>query len=141
MLKRPITYEDFDGVSQTDIYYFNMSERELIEMEVRYEKGFAAMIQSVIDTKDDKAIIGIFQEIIMLSYGVKSTDAKSFEKSDELRAKFAQTAAYNALFMELATDESAGATFVIGVLPKSMGAEVTKAMAAKPPLSTVPTTE
>ena len=60
--------------------------------------------------------------LILKSYGEKSLDGKSFIKVDSegrpLSIAFSQTAAYDALFMELATDADKAAAFVNGILPK-----------------------
>ncbi len=127
MLKRSITYEDFNGYETTDIFYFNVSKPELIELEVEYDQGFGEMIQTVIDSKDNKSLIRIFKKIVLLAYGQKSEDGKRFIKSEKLREEFSQTAAYSALFMELAGDDGAAAIFIKGVLPKDMAGEVDKA--------------
>lgn len=117
MLKRDITYTDFNGNEVTDTHYFNLSKTELVELEVSYEGGLSAAIQRIIDSKDIKALIKEFQKIILTSYGVRSEDGKRFIKNDQLREEFTQTAAYDALFMELATDENAAANFIKGVVP------------------------
>ncbi len=141
MLKREITYEDFNGNKQTDVFYFNISKPDLIDLEVEYEDGFGAMIEKIVETKDRKTLIKIFKEIVLLAYGQKSEDGKRFVKSDELRVEFSQTAAYSVLFVELATDDDAAATFLKGVLPKDIAAEFDKALPPTPSVSTViPTT-
>lgn len=120
MLKREIKYEDYHGDETSDIFYFNLSKPELIELEVEHEGGFAVVVQNIIDTKDHKELIKKFKQIVLAAYGKKSDDGKRFIKSDELREEFSQTAAYATLFMELATDDKAAAEFILGVLPKDM---------------------
>ncbi len=120
MLKREIKYTDFNDQIVTDIFYFNLSKSEIIELEVKYPGGFTGMLQRLIDTKDNTELIKQFKEIILMSYGEKSDDGKSFIKNDELRNKFEQTAAYQELFLELATSDTAAETFLKGILPKDM---------------------
>lgn len=132
MLKREIKYEDFNGNKTSDIFYFNLSEHELVDLEVAQKQGLQAMLQEIIDTKDHKGLIELFKKIIMLSYGEKSSDGKRFIKSEQSRLEFSQSAAYNTLFMELATDDGAAATFLIGTLPSSMTGEIKKAMITGP---------
>jgi len=132
MLKREIKYEDFNGNKTSDIFYFNLSEHELVDLEVAQKQGLQAMLQEIIDTKDHKGLIELFKKIIMLSYGEKSSDGKRFIKSEQSRLEFSQSAAYNTLFMELATDDGAAATFLIGTLPSSMTGEIKKAMIPGP---------
>ncbi len=56
MLKREIAYEDFNGNQVTDIFYFNISKPELIELEVEHEGGFGAIIQNIVDSKITKRL-------------------------------------------------------------------------------------
>ncbi len=120
MLKRGITYEDFNGETVTDIFYFNISKPELIEMEVEYAEGFGSWIKKIIDAKDHKTLLYQFKKLVLLAYGEKSEDGKRFIKNDQLREEFSQTAAYQSLFIELATNDNAASTFLIGALPKDM---------------------
>lgn len=135
MLKHNITYEDFNGNTVTETFYFNLSKSELVEMQFDTEGGFAESLQKIVATQDSKALIAEFKKLILASYGEKSEDGKRFIKNDQLRDEFKQTAAYNALFVQLATDDSAAAAFIQGILPKDISEEVkTKAEApALPP--------
>lgn len=123
MLKREITYEDFDGNQVTDTFYFNLNRTELIELEVGYDGGLQAALLRIIESKDNKNLISEFKKIILQSYGVKSEDGKRFIKNDKVREEFTQTAAFDALFMELATKDDAAADFIKGVLPKGFVGE------------------
>jgi len=138
MLKRTIKYEDFDDVEREDIFYFNISKSELIELEVEYDAGFGEYLKRIIESKDNKELIKQFKAIVLMAYGQRSEDGKRFIKSDTLREEFQQTAAYNALFMELAMDDNAAVVFIEGVLPKDMVGEVTKALAPTPPAPPTP---
>ena len=107
MLKKVITYTDYNGNERTESFYFNLTKAELTEMELTTEGGLAEMIQNIIDAQDTPAIIKIFKDLVLKSYGEKSADGRRFIKSDELKEGFAQTEAYSNLFMELATDSDA----------------------------------
>lgn len=122
MLKKTITYKDFNGESITEDFYFNLTQAELMEMNLTTEGGLDKLIEKIVNTKDVPQIVKIFKEIVLRSYGVKSDDGKRFIKSDELRDQFAQTNAYSDLFVSLATDENAASQFINGIVP----AEVAK---------------
>lgn len=118
MLKKTMTYEDFNGRSVTEDFYFNLNAVEVTEMEVGAEGGsFSEWIKGVVAAEDKATMVTEFKKLLLLTYGQKSEDGKSFVKSDELCAEFAQTAAFPAIFMELVTDEEAARAFVRGVLP------------------------
>ncbi len=138
MLKREITYEDFNGVKVTDVFYFNISKPENIEMQVAYEEGLSEVLKRIVVEKDNKNLVKIFKDIVLTAYGEKSTDGKRFIKSDQLREEFSQTAAYSVLFMELATEDNAAVVFLKGILPQDMGAEFDKAVAEAVPVQPVP---
>jgi len=123
MLKRTIKYEDFNGVEQEEVFYFNISKSELIELEVEHEVGFGDYLQNIVEAKDSKSLVKEFQKIILLAYGKRSDDGKVFLKSDKDREEFKQSAAYNALFMELATDSDSAVTFIQGVLPQDLAVQ------------------
>lgn len=118
MLKKTITYTDFDGNSRTEDFYFNYSKAELAEMELSYEGGMKAMLESLAASNDRKKIVAVFKEIILGSYGVKSPDGKRFVKSEALREEFYQSEAYSELFMEIASNTESLTAFVNGIIPK-----------------------
>ena len=120
MLKRDITYEDFNGNQVTETFYFNLTKSEIVELEADYDGGLQAAISRIVAAEDTKALIKEFKRIILTAYGQKSEDGKRFIKSDDLRDEFAQTAAYDALFMELATSDSLAADFMTGIIPRDM---------------------
>ena len=123
MLKKTITYTDYNGTERKEDFYFNLSKAEVMEMEMSTSGGLAQMINKIIETQDSPAIIKIFKDLILKAYGEKSPDGKRFIKSHELSEAFAQTEAYSNLFMELATDADAAAKFVNGITPVEIPAD------------------
>ena len=124
MLKKIITYTDYNGVERTEPFYFNLSKAELMEMELGVTGGMTEMLNKIINAKDGPSLMKTFKEMIMKSYGVKSDDGKRLIKSEELSIAFTQTEAYSVLFMELITDDKAAADFVNGIIPNEIQAEV-----------------
>ena len=119
MLKKTINYTDYNGVERTEDFYFNLSQAELMEMEMSTSGGLAEMIQRIVAAKDMPAIIKIFKELVLKAYGEKSLDGKRMIKSEELATAFSQTEAYSILFMELAMDADKAAEFVNGIVPQA----------------------
>ena len=117
MLKKTITYTDYNGVERTEDKYFNLSKAEIMEMEMSTAGGFAEMVQGIVKAQDAPAIMKIFKDIILKSYGEKSPDGKRFIKSKELSDEFSQTEAYSDLFMELCINAEASAAFINGIIP------------------------
>lgn len=129
MLKKTITYTDYNGVERTEDFYFNLSKAEIMEMELGTTGGLAEMIQKVVAANDGPTIIKIFKDLVLKAYGEKSADGKRFIKSEEISNAFSQTDAYSILFMELATDADAASKFVNGIIPADMHDAVAKDMA------------
>ena len=124
MLKKIITYTDYNGIERTEPFYFNLSKAELMEMELGVTGGMTEMLDKIITAKDAPSLMKTFKEMIMKAYGVKSDDGKRLIKSEELSIAFTQTEAYSVLFMELITDDKAAADFVNGIIPNEIQTEV-----------------
>lgn len=118
MYKKTITYEDYNNVTRTEDFYFNLTQAELAEMEFGTSGGLADMLTQISKSMDQPSIIAMFKKIILAAYGVKSPDGKYFRKNDEIRNDFMSTEAYSILFMELASDSDSASEFINGVIPK-----------------------
>ena len=97
MLKLTRTYNDYNGVSRTEDFYFNLTQAEVTELELSVDGGLVEMINRIVAAQDGKQIIAIFKDIILRAYGEKSPDGKRFIKNQELRDAFAQMEAYSDL--------------------------------------------
>lgn len=129
MLKKTITYTDYDGRERTEDFYFNLTKAELIEMDFSAKGGMQKLLEQITETNDRKRLIELVKDLILRSYGVKSEDGRRFVKSKELSEEFSQTEAFSELFMEVGTDDGAAVAFVKGILPQGLAAEVDKAAA------------
>ena len=118
MYKKTITYEDYNNVTRTEDFYFNLTQAELAEMEFGTSGGLADMLTQISKSMDQPSIVAMFKKIILAAYGVKSADGKYFRKNDEIRNDFMSTEAYSILFMELASDSDSASEFINGVIPK-----------------------
>ena len=120
MLTKTVKYTDYNGNERTETLNFHLNKAEIAEMELSTPGGMSATIQRIIEAQDTKELIGIFKDLLLKSYGVKSPDGRRFIKNDELREEFSQTEGYSELFMELATDAKAASDFVNGIVPADM---------------------
>ena len=117
MLKKTITYTDYNGTERTEDFYFNLSRAEITEMELSMAGGMRAYIQKIIAAKSQLALVTLFKEIVMKSYGKKSPDGRLFMKNDAIRAEFEAHPAYSMIYMDLVTDEAKASAFVNGIIP------------------------
>lgn len=117
MLKKTISYTDYNDVKREEDFYFNLTETELAEMQLEVTGGLASMLQAIVKAQDIPTIAKLFKQIILKSYGQKSPDGRRFIKSEELSIEFSQTGAYNVLYMELSQDAEKASEFITGIIP------------------------
>ena len=129
MLKKKITYTDFNGNERTEDHYFNLTKTELTEIALGLPDGIdeseiteaneqAAM--TIIDKLGKDGVFKFIKELILKSYGIKSSDGKRFQKSEEISKEFSETLAFDQFFMELMTDDVKAAEFVNSIIPKDV---------------------
>lgn len=120
MLKKDIQFEDHEGRTRVEAFYFNLTRSEIIEMAVD-ERGNASIqefLQKIIQAENNKQLIQEFKNFIMIAYGEREGDF--FRKSEEISLKFTQHPAYDALFWELTTNDGKFAEFINGLIPKEV---------------------
>ena len=136
MIKKTMTYTDYNGMERTEDFYFHLNKAEIMRMEMSTAGGLAERIQRIVAAQDLPAIIAVFEDLIQKSYGVKTPDGKGFTKKKEDLEAFIATEAYSDLFMELATNTEAASEFVNGIIPAGLAKQIeenkpTKKTAAK----------
>lgn len=125
------TFEDFNGVSRTEDFYFNLTTAELTKLELSEEGGLFEMLQSLVTKRNIPKMIKVFEIIVDSSYGVKSPDGRKFIKNTEVLDDFKATNAYSQIFTRIATDEKFAAEFVNNIIPKDLMEQVEKMNASK----------
>lgn len=122
MYKKTITYTDYNGKKRTEDKYFNMTEPEAMKLQYSVEGGYAAKLEEIKKNEDQGAALDFLEDILLRSYGEKTEDG-GFEKSAEITRRFKNSAAYPAIFMELATDTKAVEEFINATFPKPKNAQ------------------
>lgn len=125
MVSKTVTYEDFDGNTRTEELYFHMSKIELTNKVIGEYGMFDEAIEKMIKIKDITKLMLIVQDIIKSSYGKKSDDGKRFMKEDPvtgrpLYVEFVESPAYEAVYMDLASDVNKIMEFIRGIMPKDV---------------------
>lgn len=117
MLKKSITYVDYNGVERTEDFYFNLNKAETLGYIIGFEGGIESFIEKVVQEEDVKKLWDLWSDFILMCYGEKSSDGRRFIKSKELSEGFKQTEAYTNLVMELVSGKGAdNAKFVNAVV-------------------------
>ena len=137
MFKYNIKHTDYNGVERNEPFYFNLSKAELLEMEMSEKGGFENYIRTLMEEKDNKKIYKLFKDLILMSYGQKSADGRSFIKKKMvdgqmiyLKDEFEQTEAFTELMMELLSGgDEAMAKFINSLIPKEIADQAAKQIA------------
>lgn len=133
MLKKTIKYVDYNDVEREEVFYFNLSKTELSRMAMTAEGDLSEKIREIVKAKDNKAILKIFEEIILQSYGVKADDGKHFIKrapdGHRLADDFVTSPAYDELYFELIQDSKKMSDFINALIPKELAEEAKKMQA------------
>lgn len=129
MLKKTITYTDFDGAERTTVAYFNLTKTECVDLNLEFEAdgGLVGRIKKLIADRDGESIpqkpaIDFVKLLIDRSYGVRPADDPTlFLKEDDdgkpFYKKFKQSAAYDAYVFGLLSGEESLDEFADNVLP------------------------
>ena len=124
MIKRTITYKDFDGESVTEDFFFNMMEADFVDLDFKYEQygGLRGYLTNLIKDIQDKGenapkkpMYDFLKEMISVSVGKRI--GKRFDRSKEVKDMFFQTGAYSGFLMDLLNDPEGIPTFIDGITP------------------------
>lgn len=126
MLKKEITYEDFDGVQRTETHYFNITRTELIDLQTSYVGGLDEYLSKIVAEKDTVKIMEMFSKIVDVAYGIKSPDGRLFMKTEEATKEFKSTLAYDQFMWEIMSDEIKASEFINGIVPKVESLDTTQ---------------
>lgn len=120
MLKKTITYENFNEETVTEDHYFHLSKADLIELEMSADEGMEARLTKISKSGSNREIFEEFKRLLLLSYGKRSEDGRRFIKTQEICDEFTSSEAFSTLLMELLEDENAAITFVRGIIPAGL---------------------
>lgn len=123
MVKKTITFTDFDGKEITKDFYFNLSKMEFRVLDRKIPGGLQNMIDQIMKEKDEDRMVDLLDILILESYGEKSEDGR-FVKEDRygrrLSSFFKVSEAWDAMFMNLVKNENELREFLKGIVPKDV---------------------
>lgn len=131
MRTETIKFVNFNGEECVEKHSFNLTKAEIVKLEATTEGGYGGYLQAVMDTQDMAKMWGLIEDLIKMSYGVKSPDGRRFIKNQEVLDNFIQTEGYSELIMKFINDAEAFSAFVNGIIPKDLADQVA-AMKDKP---------
>lgn len=115
MFKHNITYTDFNGDERSEDFYFHLSLPEVTRIEVKAGKSLSEHTKAIVESGDANKLIEFLEEVILSSYGIKTSDGRSFQKSAEIRRDFEYSQAYAELFEQFMIDPDLPRKFGEGV--------------------------
>lgn len=136
MITRTIPYTDYNGIQRKEKFYFDLTQFEATEIAVELPDGIIEELSEdgtnqqqtaihLLEKLGRKGVMDFIKKIVLKSYGVKSTDGRRFIKSEELSTEFSQTPAFSAFMMKLMTDDKEASSFINGVIPAELAAQMT----------------
>jgi len=128
MFSKRITWNDWNGNEVSQTFYFHLTKTEMVKLNLKYRGGIVNCMNKALETNDEQQVLMIVDDVIRTAYGEKSEDGQHFEKAKGAKAdSFAETGAYDVLFLELVSDPGKLSTFMTEIMPKDLADQVTKA--------------
>lgn len=129
MVKKTITFTDFEGKEVTKDFYFNLSKMEFRVLDRKIPGGLQNMIDQIMKEKDEDRLIDLLDILILESYGEKSEDGR-FVKEDRfgrrLSSFFKVSEAWDTLFMNMVQNEKELSEFLTGIVPKDVAEQASE---------------
>lgn len=116
MIKKDITFVNYNDTTVTKSYYFNYTKLEAAEIELEHG-DLEDTIQMLNETEDAKKAYNLFKEIVINGVGVKSADGNEFDKSEDVRRRFINSPAMAVLIWGFIEDPESAGPFLEGMLP------------------------
>jgi hypothetical protein len=118
MLKKTIKFIDYAGNEKEADFRFHLTAPEFVRFEVQFPEGLEKGIKKLAEENNARRVMEFFEDLILTAYGVLTPDQTAFVKSEEEKTLFSQSAAYEALFIELMSDEEQAIEFFKAIAPK-----------------------
>lgn len=122
MVKKEMTYQNFNGETIKEELYFHLTQTEwlLIDADYQEDGGLKGYIEKAVKNEDRRAMLHLFTKLIKQAYGIKSGDGKRFIKSEQLSEEFSQTEAFSDLIVGFLSDTDEGIAFFNSLAPKDI---------------------
>lgn len=124
MIKKTLTFKNFRDETEKEDFYFNMSEGELTLMHIRAidqkNESFSDKLDKISKGLQGAELADVIEDLVLRSYGVKTSDGKKFRKNPEILEDFTSSGAYSVLITELFSIEGSLAEFINGVVPDDL---------------------
>jgi hypothetical protein len=137
MLTKTISYEDLDGVQQTETFWFQLTEGEITKQLIVGGEGGETLKDRLERlgnlTEEDmkngagRQVMDTFENILRAAVGKRTGNL--FRKNDEIRDNFMYSGAYDAFFLEMLQTRDSGASYIKAMLPGKVHVAIDEAVA------------
>lgn len=115
MYKTSITYTDFNGETQTDQLYFNLTSIDIAKLTKRFG-NVEQYLTDIMAERNGLKIISVMADLVLDAYGEVSADGKHFDKSPRIKENFENSVAYAEYLEEMVSSEDEATRWVTNVL-------------------------
>lgn len=132
MFSKTFEYKGYDGNTHKETWWFNLSESELLKMELGSVGGINGLMNRMLREEHPEKVVDMFERIILGAVGERSADGRRFLKRNGAVAEdFRETPAYDQLFLELVASGEALTAFLKGAIPDEVRQNLEKAEAER----------
>ena len=127
MIRKTLTYLDYEGQEHTKDFYFSLNQTEFALMNNRLPGGFDAYLKRIQEDHNEEKLLELLTMFIVEGYGIRESDddfVKEDEQGRKLGKRFKCTEACDNLITELLEKENNIGAFLTGMLPKSVQGKV-----------------
>lgn len=125
MIKQEFATYNLDGEEIRETYYFNITRTELIRVLAKWGidsddaevyEDFRRHVDGLVADKDIDGVMSMFDDLLSIAVGIKSSDGKHLVKPDDIWPRFRASSCYSDLLIDLAKDSSKMQSFMDGIL-------------------------
>lgn len=120
MIRKEISYVDYNGNNQKDVAYFHLSKAEIGKLQMRQNGTFIDRLQDLVARRKVEALYDFIYNLVLDSYGERDPEGRKFIKSEEMRTDFEQSIAFSEFLMDLLSDSDKLSTFVKDIIPRDL---------------------
>ena len=129
MIKKTLTYQDYDGVEHTKDFYFSMNQTEFALLNNRLPGGFESYLKRIQEDHDETRLLDLLTTFIVEAYGERLPEYEGLVKEDaqgrKLGLMFLRTEACDNLITDLLdTEKNNIGAFLTGMLPDKVRGKV-----------------
>ena len=106
MVKKTLTYKDFNGNERTEDFYFNLTDFEATELAMDFPEDVIEGRSGAFEALGYSGTLAMVKNTLLKAYGKKGgDDGRSFIKSAKLTEDFSNTKAFSIIALELFKDD------------------------------------